>query len=135
MARAIGKNGRGDALVVEDDASLNELVGAYVQIAGLNYRRALDGASAVREALRQPPRLVILDIMLPDIDGFEVCRQLKSHEQTKRVPVVMLTALSQEENRRKGLECGAVDYMIKPFDPDKLIATIRKHSNGDQPSS
>ena len=120
-----------DALVVEDDAALNELVGAYVQIAGLEYRRALDGASAVREAQRRPPKLVILDIMLPDIDGFEVCRQLKSRPQTHHVPIVMLTALSQEEHRKRGLECGAVDYITKPFDPDKLIAVIRQHVNGD----
>ena len=129
MAQVNRKTKSQDALVVEDDASLNELIGAYVELAGMGYRRALDGTTALHEAQRRPPNLVILDIMLPDIDGFEVCRRLKAHEQTRSVPVVMLTALSQEENRRKGMECGAVDYMVKPFDPDKLMATIRAHAN------
>jgi DNA-binding response OmpR family regulator len=119
-----------DVLVVEDDASLNELVGAYVELAGYEYRKALDGESAVREAQQRPPRLVILDIMLPDIDGFEVCKRLKSQRLTSAIPVLMLTALSQEENRRKGLACGAADYMTKPFDPDKLMEAIRAHANG-----
>ena len=119
-----------DVLVVEDDASLNELVGAYVELAGFEYRKALDGESAVREAQQRPPRMVILDIMLPDIDGFEVCKRLKAQSITSSIPVLMLTALSQEENRRKGIACGAADYMVKPFDPDKLIDAIRQHANG-----
>jgi DNA-binding response OmpR family regulator len=117
------------ALVVEDDAQLNELVGAYVKLAGLGYRAALDGESALCEAQRQCPALVILDIMLPDIDGFEVCRRLKSNPATSAVPVLMLTALSRDESRRKGLECGAAAYMTKPFDPDQLMAAIRKHAH------
>ena len=119
-----------DVLVVEDDASLNELVGAYVELAGFEYRKALDGESAVREAQQRRPRMVILDIMLPDIDGFEVCKRLKSQSITWAIPVLMLTALSQEENRRRGLDCGAADYMTKPFDPDKLMEAIRAHADG-----
>jgi DNA-binding response OmpR family regulator len=116
----------GHVLVVEDDASLNQLVGAYVELAGFAYRSAMDGQSALRSAAELTPAMVILDLMLPDIDGFEVCRRLKSCAPTAAVPVLMLTALTQSEHRRRGLECGAAGYMTKPFDPDELIAAIRQ---------
>lgn len=119
----------GNVLVVEDDSQLNQLVGAYVELAGYTYRSALDGNSALRSAHEQPPDLVILDVMLPDIDGFEVCRQLKNAPDTAPIPIVMLTALCQADNRRKGLECGATAYMTKPFDPDELMSAIRKNAN------
>jgi DNA-binding response OmpR family regulator len=112
-------------LVVEDDSLLNELVCAYVQIAGFKPVAALDGLSALRAAVESKPAMVILDLMLPDIDGFEVCRRLKSSPETAAVPVVMLTAMTGDESRRKGLACGAIDYLTKPFDPDALIAAIR----------
>jgi len=118
----------GDVLVVEDDSALNELVGAYVQLAGFEYRAALDGSSALALARASIPRLILLDIMLPDIDGFEVCRQLKLEHLTRGVPVLMLTALTQEESRRKGTECGAVQYMTKPFEPNELMAAIQRHA-------
>ena len=117
-----------DVLVVEDDTQINELVGAYVQIAGYEYRSALDGAGALAAVRERLPSLIILDLMLPDTDGFEVCKLLKSDERTKVVPVVMLTALDREEQRKKGLDCGAIKYMTKPFDPDHLIETIRKNA-------
>jgi two-component system phosphate regulon response regulator PhoB len=115
-------------LVVEDDASLNELVCAYVELAGFNARAALDGSTALRLARERPPALVMLDLMLPDIDGFEVCRNLKADPRTAAVPVVMLTAMTQESARRKGIECGAVAYLIKPFNPDELISTMRSRA-------
>jgi DNA-binding response OmpR family regulator len=103
-------------------------VGAYVQIAGFEYRSALDGASALAEAREKQPSLIVLDLMLPDTDGFEVCRRLKSQEQTREIPIVMLTALSDEEHQRKGRECGASDYITKPFDPDRLMAAIKDNA-------
>jgi two-component system, OmpR family, response regulator len=120
-----GAGGNGNVLVVEDDSSLNQLVGAYVELAGFDYRPALDGQSALRAAAERPPSMVILDLMLPDMDGFEVCRQLKSGPRTAGVPVLMLTALTQDDSRRRGLECGAARYMTKPFDPDELMSAIR----------
>ena len=123
-----GSDGSGDVLVVEDDEQINELVGAYAQIAGFGYRRALDGAEGLRSAHEHPPALIILDLMLPDTDGFEVCRQLKIDEQTAAVPIVMLTALNGEEQRKRGLACGAVRYMTKPFDPDRLIEEIKSNA-------
>ena len=119
------QGGNGDVLVVEDDEQINELVGAYAQIAGFGYRRALDGAEALRAAQEAPPALIILDLMLPDTDGFEVCRLLKTDLKTAAVPIVMLTALNGEEQRRRGLACGAAHYMTKPFNPDRLIEQIQ----------
>jgi len=119
---------REDVLVVEDDAAVNSLVGAYVEIAGFKYRPALDGGTAIQEAINDVPSLVVLDLMLPDTDGFEVCRRLKHDQRTADVPVVMLTALNDEQSRRKGLECGAVEYLTKPFDPDRLLEAIKHHA-------
>ena len=115
----------GKVLVVEDDPELNELLGAYVQIAGFEYDTAQRGAEALTAARDRHPSLILLDVMLPDFDGFEVCRRLKSEEATRCIPVVMLTALDREEHRRQGMQCGACRYLTKPFDPDQLIEAIR----------
>ena len=132
----MNEDGDDGVLVVEDDRELNELIGAYVQIAGFRYHAALDGAAALREARARLPALVVLDVMLPDTDGFEVCRQLKSDQTTRQIPIVMLTALDREDSRAKGLQCGAVEYLTKPFDPDRLMTVIREQvSNGKQMSS
>lgn len=122
----------GCVLVVEDDQEINELVGAYVQIAGFDYHPAADAAQALRKARAEHPSLIVLDLMLPDADGFEVCRRLKSEPETRDIPVLMLTALEGEEERRRGRECGAVEYMTKPFDPDRLMTAIKDfaHRNG-----
>jgi DNA-binding response OmpR family regulator len=116
-----------DVLVVEDDAEINRLVGAYVQISGCRYRSALDGTSAMREYSSHPPDMVILDVMLPDLDGFEICRRLREEQNGKHVIVIMLTAMSDEASRQKGVSCGADEYLTKPFDPDRLIATLGKY--------
>jgi DNA-binding response OmpR family regulator len=121
----------GDVLVVEDDPEINELVGEYVQIAGFRYRPVHEGAEAIRQARELHPALIVLDLMLPDVDGFEVCRQLKEDEQTAQIPVVMLTALNREEHRRRGRDCGAVAYITKPFDPDHLMHAIRQNARPD----
>ncbi len=124
------ENGKSDVLVVEDDREINELIGAYVEMAGCDYHAAHDGESALRQAADHPPDLVVLDVMLPDLDGFEVCRRLKDSADTAGVPVVMLSALDREEHRKKGEACGAVAYMTKPFDPEKLLSAIRDHGQG-----
>ncbi len=115
----------GQVLVVEDEAEVNELIGAYAQIAGFAYIRALDGTSAIEQARAHKLSLVLLDVMLPDLDGFEVCRRLKDEQSTQRVPVVILTALDREEYRQRAFQCGAVAYLTKPFDPEQLLKTIR----------
>jgi DNA-binding response OmpR family regulator len=122
------RNGDRSILVVEDDREINELVGAYAQIAGFEYRPALDGTSALREAHARRPAAVVLDLMLPDIDGFEVCKQLKNETDTRLVPVIMLTALTDDASKQRGRECGASEYLTKPFDPDRLMAALEKHA-------
>jgi DNA-binding response OmpR family regulator len=121
------KNGN-SILVVEDDPDVNTLVGAYAQLCGFEYRSALTGSRGLAAAHERKPALVILDLMLPDVDGFEVCKQLKSADDTASVPIVMLTALTGDENRERGRQCGAADYLTKPFDPDQLIDTISRHA-------
>ena len=125
----MAENGR-SVLVVEDDPEINELVGAYVQIAGFDYRSALTGTAAVEAARRAQPALIVLDIMLPDFDGFEVARLLKCEPATSGIPIVMLTALDREEYRERGRVAGAVDYLTKPFDPERLLGAIRDNANG-----
>ena len=121
------ENGRA-VLVVEDDPEINELVGAYVQIAGFIYQSALNGTQAVEKARQSHPALIVLDIMLPDFDGFEVARRLKSETDTRSIPIVMLTALDRDDYRKRGITAGAVDYLTKPFDPDRLLEAIRANA-------
>jgi DNA-binding response OmpR family regulator len=116
-------------LVVEDDPEINELVGAYVQIAGFDYQSALTGSQAVEKARHHNPSLIVLDIMLPDFDGFEVARRLKSEANTRGIPIVMLTALDREEYRQRGASAGALAYLTKPFDPDRLLEAIKTNAS------
>ena len=117
-----------DVLVVEDDPEINQLVGAYAGLAGLNYRGAMTGEAALEELRRSPPALVVLDVMLPDLDGFEICRRIKGVPGTSQVPVIMLTAMDADDSRQRGLACGACAYLTKPFDPDALIEAIERHA-------
>ena len=119
-----GLNGN-TVLVVDDDTDLNQLLGAYVEVAGFRYRSAGDGATALREARAHAPALILLDLMLPDTDGFDVCRRLKGDANTAPIPILMLTAMHGDESRQRGMECGAIGYMTKPFDPDDLMQAIR----------
>lgn len=113
-------------LVVEDDVEINEFVGAYVQIAGFSFIGATDGASGLRAAAQRPCSLVILDLMLPDMSGFEVCSRLKADERTRAVPVLFLSALDHEETRARGAVLGGVGHMAKPFKPEALIEAVRR---------
>jgi two-component system phosphate regulon response regulator PhoB len=118
-----------DVLVVEDDPEINELIGAYVELAGYSCRRVLRGEDALCEARAHHPMLVVLDVMLPDIDGFEVCRRLRSASDTAHIPIVMLTALDQPDMRARAQQCGAAEYLTKPFDPDRLLEAIRARAD------
>jgi DNA-binding response OmpR family regulator len=113
-------------LVVEDDPVINELVGAYIRLAGFRYHAAHDGSDGLKQAREGLPALIVLDLMLPDVDGFEVCRQLKGEQSTQRIPVVMLTALDRAESRERGFRSGASAYLTKPFNPDRLMEEIRR---------
>jgi DNA-binding response OmpR family regulator len=113
-------------LVVDDDLTIAEVVGDYLRDAGLESRHAADGQSALSLAQEWPPDLVVLDLMLPGIDGLEVCQRLRAARDSQRpVPVIMLTALGEEGDRVLGLETGADDYVTKPFSPRELILRVQ----------
>ena len=112
----------GTALVVEDEESIAALVRSYLERNGFNVVRAGCGREALAEMDRRPVRVVVLDIGLPDMDGFEVCKLIRNES---RVPILMLTARDEEPDRVSGLELGADDYLTKPFSPRELIARVR----------
>ncbi len=109
-------------LVVDDDPTVAEVVDRYLRNAGFDVDRAADGPAALRAAEAVVPDLVVLDLMLPGLDGIEVCRRLR--ERTS-VPVIMLSARGEETDRIAGLECGADDYVTKPFSPRELTLRVR----------
>jgi DNA-binding response OmpR family regulator len=113
-------------LVVDDDLTIGEVVGDYLRDAGLETRHVADGQSALSLAEEWAPDLVVLDLMLPGIDGLEVCRRLRAARDSQHpLPVIMLTALGEEGDRVLGLETGADDYVTKPFSPRELLARVR----------
>jgi len=110
-------------LVVDDDLTVAEVVLGYLRRDGFEAAHAADGLEALRIAAAAPPDLVVLDLMLPGIDGLEVCRRLRADRAD--LPVVMLTARGEEEDRIAGLEVGADDYVVKPFSPRELALRVR----------
>ena len=111
-----------EVLIIDDDARLAAMLGDYLGSNGYSTARAGTGRAGVEEVRRRAPDAVILDVMLPDIDGFEACRQIRAFSD---VPVLMLTAKGDETDRIVGLELGADDYLPKPFNPRELLARIR----------
>lgn len=112
-------------LVVEDDSDILQLLSYNLQASGFEVFTAGDGYDALNSAKSQLPDLIILDLMIPGMDGFEVCKELKRSSDTQRIPVIMLTAKGEEIDRIVGLELGADDYVVKPFSPRELILRIR----------
>ncbi len=109
-------------LVVEDDPTVSEVAAAYLRSAGLLVTQVADGFAALTELERSVPDLIVLDRMLPGIDGVEVCRRIR---RTASVPIIMLTARGSEEDRIEGLEVGADDYLTKPFSPRELVLRVQ----------
>jgi two-component system, OmpR family, alkaline phosphatase synthesis response regulator PhoP len=109
-------------LVVDDDAKIVELVKIYLKRDGYSVITAYNGTDALKTAQQNKPDLIVLDIMLPGIDGLEICRELR---KASTVPIILLTARTTEEDRIKGLDLGADDYVTKPFSPKELAARIR----------
>ena len=109
-------------LVVDDDPGIVKLVRAYLEQAGFGVLTAYDGKKAMQIARHERPDLVILDLMLPEMDGWDVCRALRKESD---VPVIMLTARVEETDKLVGLELGADDYVTKPFSPRELVARVR----------
>jgi DNA-binding response OmpR family regulator len=124
----------GRVLVVDDDTTVADVVRRYLERDGYSVLLAGDGETALRLAAEHPPDLVVLDLMLPGIDGLEVCRRLRADSD---VPVVMLTALGEESDRIAGLQLGADDYVTKPFSPRELAlrvgSVLRRAGSSTQP--
>ena len=111
-------------LLVEDDAALAELLTWHLERAGHSVEQTADGAEALLLAAERAPDIVLLDWMIGDISGLEVCRRLRRAADTANVPIIMLTARGEEEDRIRGLQTGADDYVTKPFSPRELIARV-----------
>ncbi|HTI30750.1 MAG TPA: phosphate regulon transcriptional regulator PhoB [Sphingomonas sp.] len=111
-------------LLVEDDASLAELLVYHLERAGYAVTHTIDGEEALLLAREHTPDLVLLDWMIPNLSGIEVCRQLRRSQTTANVPIIMLTARGEEDDRVRGLETGADDYITKPFSPRELVARV-----------
>ena len=116
---------RGKILVVDDKPLNVELLEADLVSSGYDVITAYDGASALDQVTAEHPDLILLDVMMPGMDGFEVCRRLKSNEDTVLIPVVMVTALSDKADRIKGIESGVDDFLTKPVDSQELKARVR----------
>jgi len=109
-------------LVVEDEQSIASFVALYLKNAGYSVRTAATGAEALTQVAAQQPALIVLDLMLPDIDGIEVCRRIRTRSD---IPILMLTARDEDVDKIIGLEVGADDYMTKPFNPRELVARVK----------
>ena len=112
-------------LVIDDDPAISELVAVNLEMAGYDVSQAEDGIKGQALALQLQPDLIILDLMLPRVDGFTICQRLRRDERTVEMPILMLTALSQTQDKVEGFNAGADDYLTKPFEVEELLARIR----------
>jgi len=112
-------------LVVDDEANIIELAQMYLEQGGFRVQSARDGAAALELIARQPPALMVLDLMLPEVDGWEVCRRVRAGKVAPDLPIVVLTARDDDVDKIVGLELGADDYVTKPFNPRELVARVK----------
>ncbi|MCG8454297.1 MAG: response regulator [Spirochaetales bacterium] len=112
-------------LIVEDEADIRELVSFNLEMSGYEVIKAADGEAGLDIARSHHPDLILLDLMLPGMDGLQVCRQLKADQQTRGIPVLMLTARAEEDDQVIGFDSGADDYITKPFSPRVLVARVK----------
>jgi signal transduction histidine kinase len=117
----------GFILIVDDNPTNLSVLSQALKSAGFAIRIAEDGESAINLVNRKPPALILLDVQMPGISGFEVCQQLKSNPLTQNIPIIFMTALADTESKVKGLSLGAVDYIPKPFEEEEVIARVRVH--------
>ena len=118
-------NGQPLILVADDDPDILALVSFRLERAGYAVVQALNGEEAVQVALARLPDLAVLDVMMPRIDGYEATRRLREHEETSRMPIILLTARVQEEDIARGFDAGADDYVKKPFSPQELGSRVQ----------
>lgn len=112
-------------LLVDDEPHIVKLVSSRLRANGFEVIEALDGKAALQKAKSEAPDLILLDLMMPGVDGYEVCSSLKHDERYQKIPIVLFTAKAGEEDKRTGLEdCGADGYLTKPFEPQTLLAKV-----------
>ena len=116
-------------LVVDDEADLVETVRFPLEMEGYHVLVSYNGEDALSQARKENPDLILLDLMLPKLDGYKVCRLLKFDERYKHIPILMLTAKTQEKDKVLGLETGADEYITKPFDIDVLMVKVKSYLN------
>jgi len=125
-------------LIADDEEDVLKLVGSSLKSAGFKILEATAGAEVLEKAFEQRPSLIVLDVMLPEMSGLELCRLLKADSRTRHIPIIMLTAKAQEIDRVVGLELGADDYVTKPFSPRELVlrvkSQIRRSQGNDEPT-
>lgn len=112
-------------LVIDDDAAVNELVKINLELAGYNVISARDGISGFAAAKQEQPDLIILDVMMPDVDGYTVAKRIRENHAIKDTPIIMLTALGMLDNKVKGFDIGVDDYLVKPFEIEELKVRVR----------
>jgi DNA-binding response OmpR family regulator len=122
-------------LVVDDDREIVRLVKAYLEKAGYNVLTAFDGETALHTLRREQPDLLVLDLMLPDRDGWDLTRLIRKDSQLSSTPIIMLTARVEDSDKIVGLEIGADDYVTKPFNPREVVARVRALLRRSQPGS
>src|SRR6202166_3051846 len=122
-------------VLIEDDADLYALLKYNLEKEGFTMAGAQTGKGAIELCRRERPDLILLDIMLPDSDGLDICKGIRAHSELAHIPVIFLTARASETDRIVGLELGANDYIVKPFFVRELIARIKIHFRGDKPVS
>jgi DNA-binding response OmpR family regulator len=116
-------------LVVDDEVDLVETVRFSLELEGYDVLVAYNGEEALNQARKENPDLILLDLMLPKLDGYKVCRLLKFDERYKHIPILMLTAKIQEKDKATGMETGANEYITKPFEMDELMKKVKGYLN------
>jgi len=113
-------------LVVDDEERVREMLGFRLRLFGYEVVQAANGREAIEAATREKPDLVLLDVMMPELDGFQVCSRLKQDEATRSIPVVILTAKAEAKDVTRAVNSGAVDYVVKPYDPQVLQQKVAR---------
>ena len=128
-------SGKAKILLVDDEPSIVKMVGKRLEVEGFEVLVAMDGQDGLKKAQTENPELIILDIMLPKLNGYEVCTMLKQDTRYQKVPIIMFTAKAQDKDEKLGLECGANAYMRKPFKAQELVEKIRGLLNLHAPAN
>jgi DNA-binding response OmpR family regulator len=121
----VGEKERVKVLVVDDEPTIAKTLRLGLEAEGLDVDLAVDGLECLKSVRSKPPDLILLDVMLPKLDGFRVCRLLKFDKNTSHIPIILCSARNSEADRERGRKAGADDYVVKPFDLEKLVAMVK----------